>query len=167
MTVHRIEPTPADCVKFHDTIESEFVSAVRELQKERREGLGLVSLRPWDLAVDPLNRPPLKPFAQVEQMVSRTQNIFKHLDPDLAGGFQEMQKLRLLDLANRRLHEADKFEEIFDKQLKLRQQTARNAGFGNYRDYAFRRLGRFDYTPEDFGDSRNSSLRPGSARRRV
>ena len=28
-------------------------------------------------------------------------------------------------------------------------QIARNAGFENYRDYAFRQLGRFDYTPED------------------
>ena len=43
----------------------------------------------------------------------------------------------------------EKFEEIFDQLVKLREQIARNAGFANYRDYAFRRLGRFDYTPAD------------------
>jgi len=54
------------------------------------------------LAVDPLNRPPLKPFAQVAEMVSRTQNIFNRLDTELAGGFQQMQDLKLLDLDNRK-----------------------------------------------------------------
>ena len=38
---------------------------------------------------------------------------------------------------------------IFDQLVKLRQQIASNAGFDNYRDYAFRKLGRFDYTPAD------------------
>ncbi len=34
----------------------------------RRKQLGLDKLRPWDSAVDPLNRPALKPFEQVEEM---------------------------------------------------------------------------------------------------
>src|SRR5262249_9200947 len=52
-------------------------------------------------------------------------------------------------VANRRLQEAEEFEEIFDRQIRLRQQIAKNAGFDNYRDYAFRRLCRFDYSPAD------------------
>src|SRR6185436_10320212 len=43
-------------------------------------------------------------------------------------------------VTNRRLQEADKFEEIFDKLMRLRQQIAKNAGFNNYRDYIFRKL---------------------------
>ncbi len=35
-------------------------------------------------------------------MVSRTQKIFNQLDAELAGGFQQMQDLRLLDLDNRK-----------------------------------------------------------------
>ena len=42
-------------------------------------------------------------------------------------------------VAKRRLQEAEKFEDIFDQMLKLRAQIAKNAGFENYRDYAFRR----------------------------
>ncbi len=49
----------------------------------------------------------------------------------------------------RRLQDAEKLDELFDKLLHLRHQIARNAGFDNYRDYKFRELGRFDYTPED------------------
>jgi len=98
----RFDYTAEDCAKFHEAVEEEIMPAVRELQADRRNKLQVEKLRPWDLAVDPLNRPPLKPFEQVDQMVSRTQNIFNHLDRDLAGGFQRMQNLRLLDLANRK-----------------------------------------------------------------
>jgi oligoendopeptidase F len=98
----RFDYTPADCEKFHNAVEKEIMPVVRQLQSERRQKLKLDALHPWDLAVDPLNRPPLKPFAQVDQMVSRTQKIFDQLDRTLAEGFQQMQNLRLLDLANRK-----------------------------------------------------------------
>ncbi len=98
----RFDYTPTDCAQFHKALEKELMPVVRDLQTDRRQKLGLEKLRPWDLAVDPLNRPPLKPFGEVEQMVLRTQNIFNHLDRELADGFQQMQKLRLLDLSNRK-----------------------------------------------------------------
>jgi len=98
----RFDYLPADCEQFHDAVEREILPVVRELQAERRRQLKLDTLRPWDLAVDPLNRPPLKPFANVDDMVSRTQQIFNRLDGELSAGFQRMQDLKLLDLANRK-----------------------------------------------------------------
>lgn len=98
----RFDYTPQHCFAFHDAVASEVVPVVRELQAQRRQQLGLDKLRPWDSAVDPLNRPALKPFEKVEDMVTRTQKIFDQLDPELAGGFQQMQDLKLLDLANRK-----------------------------------------------------------------
>ena len=76
--------------------------AVRELQAERRRRLGLPALRPWDLGVDPLNRPPLRPFERVEDMVAGAQKIFDRIDSGLAADFQLMRRLRLLDLDNRK-----------------------------------------------------------------
>jgi oligoendopeptidase F len=49
----------------------------------------------------------------------------------------------------RQLQDRVKVEDIFEEMLKLRQQTARNAGFDNFLDYQFQRLGRFDYSPAD------------------
>jgi oligoendopeptidase F len=98
----RFDYTPADCERFHQAVEVELMPVVRRLQAERRQHLGLDSLRPWDLEADPLKRPALKPFAEVDQMVRRTQHIFDHLDGDLSGGFRRMQELHLLDLANRK-----------------------------------------------------------------
>jgi oligoendopeptidase F len=103
----RFDYTPEDCDQFHGAVAREIMPVVRELHSERRRQMGIDKLhpghlRPWDLAVDPQNRPPLKPFAEVGEMVSRTQKIFEKLDPGLAGGFQEMQDLHLLDLDNRK-----------------------------------------------------------------
>jgi len=98
----RFDYTPENCLQFHDAVEAEIMPAVREIQNDRRRQLELEKLRPWDLAVDPQNRPPLKPFAEVGEMVTRTQKIFNQLDAELAAGFQQMQDLKLLDLANRK-----------------------------------------------------------------
>ena len=98
----RFDYTPGDCAAFHDAIESEVVPLQRELQSVRRAQLQLPALRPWDLSVDPLNRPPLKPFDGVGQMVERTQRIFDRIDGGLADGFRTMQERRLLDLDNRK-----------------------------------------------------------------
>jgi oligoendopeptidase F len=52
-------------------------------------------------------------------------------------------------VANRRLQEAEKIEDLFDQLVAIREKIATNAGFSNYRDYAFKARGRFDYTAED------------------
>ena len=98
----RFDYSPQHCFDFHDAVAQEVVPAVRALQAQRRQQLGLDKLRPWDNAVDPLNRPALKPFEKVDDMVARSQRIFDQLDSELAGGFQQMQDLKLLDLANRK-----------------------------------------------------------------
>ena len=98
----RFDYTAADCEDFHRAVQQEIMPVVKELQAERQRQLGVETLRPWDLAVDPLNRPPLRPFEQVDEMVTRTQQIFRRLDPELAAGFDRMHDLRLLDLANRK-----------------------------------------------------------------
>jgi oligoendopeptidase F len=52
-------------------------------------------------------------------------------------------------VADRRLQDREAMDEIFDKQRDLRQQIAVNAGFDDYRGYAFRSMMRFDYGIED------------------
>lgn len=47
------------------------------------------------------------------------------------------------------LGQRENLNQIYAKMLKLRQQIAANAGFSDYRAFAFRARGRFDYTPED------------------
>ncbi len=52
----------------------------------------------------------------------------------------------------RRLRDKDELDALFTKLIRLRHQVAVNAGFRNFRDYMFKALGRFDYTPQDCFD---------------
>jgi oligoendopeptidase F len=49
----------------------------------------------------------------------------------------------------RRLKDKEELDGLFTSLIKLRHQVAVNAGFRNFRDYMFKSLGRFDYTPQD------------------
>ena len=98
----RFDYTPEDCQAFHDAIEQQIMPLLRQLHSERKSLLNLPALRPWDLAVDPRNLPPLRPFNEVQTMVERTQQIFDKLDPSLSKDFRLMGELKLLDLANRK-----------------------------------------------------------------
>jgi oligoendopeptidase F len=99
---YRFDYTSDDCAKFHHAIEMEIMPVVRQIQAQRRQQLKLEALRPWDLAVDPQNRPALKPFGTVGDMVARTQKVFDQIDGGLAAGFKQLQDLKLLDLENRK-----------------------------------------------------------------
>ena len=55
-------------------------------------------------------------------------------------------------ITTRRLQDKDQLNQLFDKLRELRHQVALNAGFENFRDYMFKALGRFDYTPQDCYD---------------
>jgi oligoendopeptidase F len=52
-------------------------------------------------------------------------------------------------IAERRYQDHERIEELYDRMVRIRHQIARNAGFENYRDYAFKAKHRFDYTPAD------------------
>ena len=52
-------------------------------------------------------------------------------------------------VTERRLQDRETLEDLFGKMLGIRHQVARNAACANYRDFMFKRLERFDYTPED------------------
>jgi oligoendopeptidase F len=98
----RFDYGPADTIRFHEAVEQVVVPLAKQIQKEQQESLGVDLLRPWDLSVDRLGRPPLKPFDQVEKLAAGTERIFRDVDPELGEQFAFMRSRELLDLANRK-----------------------------------------------------------------
>jgi oligoendopeptidase F len=98
----RFDYTPKDCSRFHKAIEDVAVPAAMRIYDRRRERLGLKSLRPWDLIVDALKRPPLKPFSETGELETKASNIFQRVDPQLGSYFEIMRQEDLLDLDNRK-----------------------------------------------------------------
>jgi oligoendopeptidase F len=98
----RFDYTPEDCLRFHDAVEHHIVPLARELQEERKKKLGLDRLRPWDLAVDPDQNPPLHPFKESSELLEKCHQIFATLDPRLGEYYHILRAQELVDLDNRK-----------------------------------------------------------------
>ena len=62
---------------------------------------------------------------------------------------REIRKTAYEKMQTRRFEDGEKLQLLFSELIALRQKIAHNAGFKNFRDYMFKALGRFDYTPDD------------------
>lgn len=98
----RFDYSPRDCEIFHDSIEKFFTPLLRDLQEKRRKKLGVDRLRPWDLAVDPDQYPPLHPFKTADELMAKTLKIFQGIDSRLGNQFSILQERKLIDLENRK-----------------------------------------------------------------
>jgi oligoendopeptidase F len=100
--LHRFDYAPAQAEMFQNAIEQVVVPAAQRIYERKRKALGLEQLRPWDVEVDTLNREPLKPFDEIEELNERTQAVFDQVDQTLGGYFKVMRDENLLDLDNRK-----------------------------------------------------------------
>lgn len=98
----RFDYTPDDCRTFHQAIEDVVVPAASRIYERRRQQLGVETLRPWDLDVDPALRPPLRPFQSETELIEISARIFHRVDETLGGYFDIMREEGFLDLANRK-----------------------------------------------------------------
>ncbi len=99
---HRFDYTPQDCKQYHQTVEHFVVPLWKEILQKRKETMRLKELRPWDLAVDASGAPPLKPFSDVNDLISGASEIFRRTDLELGQQFARMTSEGLLDLASRK-----------------------------------------------------------------
>ena len=98
---YRFDYTPDDCARFHRAVQATVVPAVERLHAERKRRLGVAELRPWDLGVDPSQRPALAPFTSSPEFTGTAARIFTAVDPELGQRFVRMQRGHLLDLESR------------------------------------------------------------------
>lgn len=100
--LERFDYTPEDCFRFHEGVEKAVVPLMRKIEERRAKDLKLVKLRPWDLSVDPQNRPPLKPFQEAGDLVEGCLKITRKVDNRFGDFIATMRDLRLLDLESRK-----------------------------------------------------------------
>lgn len=98
----RFDYTPEDCKSFHAAIEEVVVPAASRIYEKRRQQLGVESLRPWDIHVDPLGAAPIKPYESMDEFKSKSRAIFEQVDPKFGEYFQIMMDEDLLDLDSRK-----------------------------------------------------------------
>jgi oligoendopeptidase F len=98
----RFDYTPADCRRWHESVEAAVLPAIERLHARRRARLGLERLRPWDMSVDTSGRPALRPFTTDAELIGTTGRIFDQVDAELGAEFATMDREGLLDLGSRK-----------------------------------------------------------------
>lgn len=98
---YRFDYTPDDCTRFHEAVARQVMPAYERLMAYRRERLGVAELRPWDLAVELHGEAPVRPFADGDELATRSHAVFTRVDPVLGAEFGTMRAERLLDLDSR------------------------------------------------------------------
>lgn len=98
----RFDYQPEDCFNFHDSVKKFIVPILDELDLQRKNELGVESLKPYDFEVDSSGLEPLKPFTNADELVSKTRKIFGTLDPYFENCLSTMDSLKLLDLESRK-----------------------------------------------------------------
>lgn len=97
----RFDYTSADCLNFHKAVEELIVPVKNRMAEERRQLLGLESLKPWDLDVDTSGKEPLQPVKNTEELIEKTIACFNRLDPYFGERIEIMKKMNYLDLESR------------------------------------------------------------------
>jgi oligoendopeptidase F len=97
----RFDYTPADCEGFHEAVELEVLPALKKLAEERKDALGIDTLRQWDRFVGLSSREPLRPFTTVEEYIDVTRRVFRAVDPVFEKDFEILERNGLLDLMSR------------------------------------------------------------------
>lgn len=102
-------------------------------------------------------------FAELEELSAQYQKIVGGLTVEWEGETKTIPQLQpYLKERDRQVRERawrlgneaylakrDELAALFDKMFAARTKVARNAGFANYQEYAFKSKHRFDYTPAD------------------
>ena len=106
--MHRFDYTIEDCLEFHDSVESVCMPILKKINNDRRDGLGIDELSPWDVnekggsGPDIHGRDPLRPFETVDEMVEKLSEMFHEISSDLGGKFDKLVEMDTLDLDTRK-----------------------------------------------------------------
>lgn len=98
---YRFDYSPEDCRHFHDAVEKAVVPVAARQHEYRRQRLGVTTLRPWDLVVNPDTDARLRPFEDTPGFLAPAERIFNRVDAELGSQFRTLESERLLDLESR------------------------------------------------------------------
>ena len=98
---YRFDYSPDDCLRFHEAVEQAVVPIAARQHEYRRQRLGVSTLRPWDLAVNPDTVARLRPFEDTPGFLAPAERIFTRVDAELGESFRTLEAEKLLDLESR------------------------------------------------------------------
>jgi oligoendopeptidase F len=97
----RFDYTTESCIDFHNAVERHIVPLVKGIQQKKLIKLKKERFKPWDTAVNPDGKAPLKPFKTGKEMLDQTIAIFDQVDSKFAGFLKTMEEMEHFDLESK------------------------------------------------------------------
>lgn len=91
-----------DCYRFHHAVKEHVLPLVKMIYERKKEKLKVPDLRPWDLEAEPEGTVPLRPFKTGDEMLAKSIECFKKLNPFFADCLTKMKEMEHLDLDSRK-----------------------------------------------------------------
>ena len=97
----RFDYSKEDCFRFHESIEKCIVPITMQIQQKKLELLGKEKFYPWDTAVDPEGKKPLKPFKTGDDLLKGTLRIFRRMDEFFYQCLESLNEMKHLDIESK------------------------------------------------------------------
>jgi oligoendopeptidase F len=97
----RFDYTPEDCQNFHRAVEQVIVPAASKIWAKRHQLLGVETIRPWDVKINPRQNTRPRYIADLGATLRQCATLFALIDPELGAYFDIMIREGLLDLEER------------------------------------------------------------------
>jgi oligoendopeptidase F len=98
---HRFDYGPKECEAFHEAVAEHFVPLATKINEKRKAKMGLDTLRPWDMQVDPDGAEPFAPYKDEKELIELGTRMFERVESGFADDFRFMAENDCLDLWSR------------------------------------------------------------------
>lgn len=99
--LYRFDYAPEDCKALHEAVRQVIVPVANQIADRRRRLLGLETLRPWDVDVDPRSGKEPRPIEDVAATLARCAGLFTQVAPTLGEYVATMIEEDCFDLDER------------------------------------------------------------------
>ena len=162
---HYVQQIQPKISPMSDKLNKKAINSSYTSDLEREEGFDIM-LREWKKDIEIFREENIPVFTEIQTETQKFGQINGAMTVELGGKELTLQqaavRLQSTDrqereevyhaIASRRLQDKSKLDELYSRLVSLRDKVAKNAGYDNYRDYMFKSMGRFDYTPQDCFD---------------
>ena len=98
----RFDYSKEDCYQFHNAVKQHVLPLVNIIYQNKKQKLGLATLRPWDIDAEPAGTAPLQPFKTSDELISKSIECFTKLRPFFGDCLKKMNELKHFDLESRK-----------------------------------------------------------------
>jgi oligoendopeptidase F len=98
----RFDYTKEDCFQFHAAVKQHILPLVNEIYENKKQQLGLDTLRPWDVDANLPGVKPLHPFNNGNELLQKTIACFEAINPFFADCLRTMNNMQHFDLDSRK-----------------------------------------------------------------